>query len=65
MKIALDRVIGATTEHIYRFESDYENSRPIYEGEIHYEQQEYDFEIDAQSGAILEWDMEPIRDNIT
>lgn len=63
-QIALEKIPGATTEHIRRFEKDYENGRFVYDGEIHFEQYEYDFEIDAQDGTILEWDAEPIRDGI-
>lgn len=63
-RIALDKVPGATTEHIRRLEKDYENGRFVYDGEIHFEQYEYDFEIDAQDGTIREWDAEPINDGI-
>ena len=58
-QIALNQVPGATTENISRFETDYDNGRLVYDGEIHFQQNEYDFEIDAQDGTILEWDVEP------
>ena len=63
-QIALDKVPGATTEHIRRFEKDYENGRFVYDGEIYFEQYEYDFEIDSHDGTILEWDAEPIDNGI-
>ena len=33
-----------------------------YEGEIHYNGMEYEFEINAYDGTILEWDEEPIKE---
>ncbi len=60
MQIALNQVPGATTDNIRRFETDYDNGKIVYDGEIHFEQNEYDFEIDAQDGTILEWDVDPI-----
>ena len=61
-KIVLEHVPGATEEHIKEFKTDHGNGRVQYEGEIHYEKKEYDFEIDAHSGEILEWDVEDIHD---
>lgn len=63
-QIALNQIPGATIENIRRFETDYDNGRLVYEGEIHFQQNEYDFEIDAQNGTILEWDVEPINNGI-
>lgn len=60
-KIALDQIPGATTQDIQRFESDYDNGILQYEGKIYYEQKEYEFEIDAYDGTILEWDVDQIR----
>ena len=31
----------------------------IYEGKIVYQGMEYEFEIDASDGTVLEWDAEP------
>ena len=59
-KIALDKVPGATSEHIREFKTDYDNGKLKYEGKIYYNQKEYEFEIDAHSSTILEWDEEPI-----
>ena len=52
-KIALDKVPGARNIQI---EKDRENGKVVYEGEIHYNNMEYDFEIDAATGKILSWE---------
>lgn len=57
VQIALDRVSGAT-ENDVRIELDRDDGRCKYEGEIIYNNIEYDFEIDANSGTILEWSEE-------
>ncbi len=57
MQIALDRVSGATAQDV-RIELDRDDGRYKYEGEIIYNNMEYDFEIDANSGTILEWSEE-------
>ena len=54
MKLALDKVPGATEKEI-RIKLDQDNGYYKYEGDIVYEGKEYDFEIDANSGEILEW----------
>lgn len=58
MKIALDKVPGATSKNITSFGREYDYGRWIYEGEIRYEGLEYEFEIDAQTGNILEWEID-------
>lgn len=55
--IALAKVSGATESDI-RIELDHDDGRYKYEGDIIYERVEYDFEIDANSGDILEWSEE-------
>lgn len=59
---ALARVSGATEKDIYEWKLDYDDGRPEYEGKIIYGGTEYEFTIDANTGAILEWDMESIYD---
>ena len=59
---ALARVSGATAANIYKFKLDFDDGRWEYEGEIRYGTMEYDFTIDANTGALLEWDMESIHD---
>ena len=56
-KLALDRVSGSTEQDI-RIELDYDNGSYKYEGEIIYNQKEYEFEIDANTGTFLEWSEE-------
>lgn len=61
-KTALSRVSGATAANLYKFKLDFDDGRWEYEGEIRYGTMEYDFTIDATTGAIIEWDMESIYD---
>lgn len=56
-KIALAKVPDATENDI-RIHLDYEDGIQVYEGSIVYGGMEYDFEIDASSGTILEWEQE-------
>ena len=55
---ALVRVPGATVANVTEFNRDYENGRLEYEGEIHYNGFEYDFEIDADTGTFTKWEVE-------
>ncbi|MBE6113690.1 MAG: hypothetical protein E7191_01250 [Erysipelotrichaceae bacterium] len=59
---AIERVPGATVEHIREFEIDREDGRLEYEGTIYYDKMEYEFEIDAKTGEFRSWDVEPIND---
>ena len=56
-RIALDKVPGATEQDI-RINLDYDDGRQKYEGDIIYEQMEYDFEIDANTGEVIDWSEE-------
>ncbi len=58
---ALSRVPGATANNI-RIYSDYDDGRLVYEGKIIYNAMEYEFEISAATGAIIEWDVESVYD---
>ena len=42
-------------------ELDEDDSRLIYEGELFYDNTEYEFQIDAYSGAVLEWESDSVR----
>ena len=55
---ALVRVPGATVANVTEFNRDYENGRLEYEGEIHYNGYEYDFEIDTDTGTFTKWEVE-------
>ncbi len=61
-EIALAQVPGATAANIREFKLDRDDGKVEYEGEIVYGGYEYEFEIDAYSGAIRDWDAEPVDD---
>lgn len=52
----MSRVRGANNSHVRKLKFDYEDGRPVYEGEIRYNGWEYDFEIDAVTGKIVKWE---------
>lgn len=56
--IALSRVKGANNSHVRKLKFDYEDGRPVYEGEIRYNGWEYEFDIDAVTGKVLKWERE-------
>ncbi len=56
-QLALAKVSGASESDLY-LELDWDDGRPVYEGEIHYGGMEYEFEIDASTGTFLEWSMD-------
>ncbi|MDR3766150.1 MAG: PepSY domain-containing protein [Butyricicoccus sp.] len=60
-QIALAKVPGATANDI-QLKLDRDDGRLSYEGKIIYQGMEYEFEIDAYSGAIREWDAESVYD---
>lgn len=60
-RIALSEVPGAADSDI-RIYQEYDDGRLVYEGEIRYNGMEYDFEIDAADGRIIDWDRESIYD---
>lgn len=59
--IALAKVPGATASDL-RMQLDYDDGRQYYEGSIYYDGLEYEFEIDAYSGAVLSWEVDSIYD---
>ena len=52
--MALDRVPGASGADI-EMELERDDGFLIYEGEIHYNRMEYEFEIDASTGNFIKW----------
>lgn len=56
-QLALERVPGASEQNL-KIELDYDDGYYKYEGEIIYDQKEYEFEIDADTGTFLEWSEE-------
>ena len=61
-KTALSRVSGATEKDIYEWKLDYDDGRTEYEGKIIYGGMEYEFTINATTGAVTEWDAESVYD---
>ena len=59
--IALKKVSGATQDDI-RIKLDNDDGRLQYEGEIIYDGTEYEFDIDAYTGEILNWEESPVFD---
>ena len=59
---AVNQVPGASTSDIYEWKLDYDDGRWEYEGKIIYNQMEFEFTIDAATGAVIEWDVESIYD---
>lgn len=54
---ALGRVPGATQNDI-RIHLDYDDGMQVYEGDIYYNNTEYEFQIDATTGEFIEWSQE-------
>lgn len=61
IKIALAKVPNATEKDI-KVELDNDDGKLIYDGKIIYQGMEYDFEIDAYSGAVISWEAESVFD---
>lgn len=60
-QIVLARVPGATEQNLrieLDHDHDHDHGRCTYEGEIHYNGSEYEFELDANTGTVLEWSQE-------
>ena len=55
--MALAKVAGASDQDI-KIQLDWDDGRPVYEGEIYLNGTEYEFEIDASSGSFLEWSVD-------
>ena len=51
----LNKVPGATAANIYEWKLDFDDGRWEYDGKIVYNLMEYDFTVDASSGAVTEW----------
>ena len=55
--LVLSKVPGAT-EDLVHIHLDQDDGMKIYEGSLHYDGMEYDFEINAETGDIMEWEKE-------
>ena len=62
-QIALGRVSGAKESDLTKFHLETDDGRQVYEGEIRYNDKEYDFEIDAVSGDVVNWEEDSIYDD--
>lgn len=56
--IALNKAGGGAIRYI---KLDRDDGRQVYEGELILDNYEYEFEIDAQSGSILDWDRDHLE----
>lgn len=45
-----------------RISQDYDDGRMVYEGKFVFETSEYEFELDANTGNVIDWDVESIYD---
>ena len=41
-----------------KLQLDYEHGRLVYEGKMYFKNVEYEFDIDANTGDIVKWEME-------
>lgn len=48
---------------VVKIKKDQEDGRIVYEGEIHTATKEIEFEIDAKTGKVLDWDVERLDDD--
>lgn len=54
--------LSADDVEFVMIESDWDDGRAVYEGKFYYDRMEYEFEMDASTGKILEFDVESIYD---
>ncbi len=60
VQIVMDRIQGIAASDI-RMELDHDDGKTYYEGEAYYNNKEYEFEIDASTGEVVEWSEENWR----
>lgn len=61
VKLLLQKVPGAAEQNIHmKLEED--DGRVVYEGEVLYDKKEYDFEISAETGEVLSWEVDNWND---
>ena len=60
IKTAALKAAGLAAKNVIwgELETDYEDGRLIYEGEFYYSGLKYEFEIDAATGMVLDWDID-------
>ena len=52
---------GATEKDIKKFTKDFDDGKYEYDVEVIYNNMEYEFEINAETGEIISWESEPAR----
>ena len=60
-KLVLAKVSGATEKDM-QMKLDHDDGRQVYEGKVIYNNIEYEFSIDANTGDFLEWSQESVFD---
>ena len=60
--LVLAQIPSATETHFKKWKLEKDDGRWVYEGEVVYDTWEYEFEMDAATGAFLEWDIESVFD---
>ncbi|MEE3362791.1 MAG: PepSY domain-containing protein [Anaerovoracaceae bacterium] len=55
VQIVLGRVDGAKESDIRELDTDHDDGQLVYEGELRYGGYEYEFEIDGETGEIIQW----------
>jgi len=61
-EIALAKIPGAAANHVKKLKLDQDDGKQVYDVKIVYEGMEYDLEIDAANGTILEFETESVYD---
>lgn len=61
INIVLKKVGGGTKSDVF-IELDFDDGYWKYEGEVYYDLKEYEFELNAENGTIMEWSVESIYD---
>ena len=56
-QLVVDRVEGMTAQEV-RIHQEHDDGRTVYEGEAVFQGAQYEFEIDAATGAFLDWSVE-------
>ena len=55
--IVLERISGASADDVW-IQLDRDDGKTYYEGDVYYDNKEYEFEIDAATGQVTDWSEE-------
>lgn len=58
----IEKVPGSSEENIQEFHKEYDDGTEIYEGKIIFDNNEYEFEVNAKTGEIISWESESVFD---